>query len=35
MLSPVFKQNIYQGVYDYIHPEDIPSDIDLFNIDIT
>jgi len=35
MLSPVFKQNIYQGVYDYIHPEDIPSDIDMFNIDTT
>jgi len=32
MMSPVFKQNIYQGVYDDIHPEEIPTDVDLFNI---
>ena len=33
MMSPVFKENMYQGVYNDIHPEDIPDDIDLFNID--
>ena len=33
MIHPVFKENVYQGVYDDLHPEDIPTDIDLFNVD--
>jgi hypothetical protein len=32
LISSVFKQNMYSGVYDDIMPKEIPDDIDLFNI---
>lgn len=32
MASPVFNQNLYQGVYDTYQPEVVPEDLDLFKI---
>ena len=31
MLSPVFKQNLYSGVYDDLLPSEVPEDIDLYS----
>ena len=33
IVSPVFRQNLYQQVYDSLHPSEIPDDINLFQID--
>ena len=34
-LSPVFSQNIYQGVYESLSETEVPEDISLFEIDGT
>jgi hypothetical protein len=33
LISSVFKQNLYSGVYDDIAPTEIPDDINLFAVD--
>ena len=33
IVSPVFRQNLYSGVYDDLHPTALPDDITFFNID--
>lgn len=33
LVSSVFKQNLYSGVYDDIAPTEIPEDINLFKVD--
>ena len=35
LMSPVFSQHLYQGVFDDLKPNAIPDDIDLFNINKT
>ena len=32
MLSLVFKQNIYNGVFDDIEPNEVPKEINFFNL---
>jgi len=32
LVSPVFKQNLYSGVYDDLHPRALPEDLSLFKI---
>jgi len=32
MLSPVFAQNIYQGVFEDLNPTELPEDISLFKM---
>jgi hypothetical protein len=32
LMSPVFKQNLYSGVYDDLKPTDVPQDINLFHV---
>jgi len=32
VISSVFKQNLYSGVYDDLLPTEIPEDVDLFNV---
>ena len=32
LVSAVFKQNLYSGVYDDLLPSEIPEDIDFFNV---
>ena len=32
LVSPVFKQNLYNGVYDDLEPDVIPHEIDFFNL---
>ena len=32
LMSPVFNQNLYQGVYEDLDPLSLPQDIDLFTI---
>ena len=33
LVSPVFQQNLYNGVFDDLDPEDVPNEIDLFRMD--
>lgn len=33
MISPVFAQNLYQGVFEDLNPIEVPEDISLFEID--
>ena len=33
MISPVFKQNLYSGVFEDLAPEHIPEDINFFKFD--
>ena len=33
MISPVFRQNLYMGVYDDLHPTKLPEDANLYDID--
>ena len=33
LMSPVFSQNLYQGVFEDLKPSETPNDIDMFNID--
>ena len=33
LVSPAFRQNLYTGVYDDLHPTDLPDDITFFEID--
>ena len=35
LLSPVFSQNMYQGVYEDLSPQEVPEDVSLFEIDTT
>ena len=35
LVSPVFRQNLYAGVYDDLHPTALPEDLELFSIDAT
>ena len=35
LLSPVFSQHLYQGVFDDLNPSQVPNDIDLFKIDVS
>ena len=32
IVSPIFRQNIYSGVYDDLHPSEIPEDLSFFDI---
>ena len=32
LLSPVFQQNLYNGVFDDLEPDEIPHEIDFFNL---
>ena len=32
-MSPVFSQNLYQGVYEQYEPQALPNELDLFNVD--
>jgi hypothetical protein len=32
MISPVFAQNMYQGVFEDLNPRDVPEDIGIFDI---
>jgi hypothetical protein len=32
LMSPVFKQNLYSGVYDDLHPRALPGDLSLFDV---
>lgn len=32
MISPVFKQNLYQGVYEDLNPTLLPEDMNFFDI---
>ena len=32
-MSPVFSQNLYQGVYEHYEPQALPNELDLFNVD--
>ena len=31
LVSPIFKQNIYSGVYDDLNPRALPEDMTFFN----
>ena len=33
LVSPVFQQNLYNGVFDDLDPEDVPHEIDLFHME--
>ena len=33
MASPILKQNLYNGVYEDVKPNELPKELDLFNID--
>jgi hypothetical protein len=33
MLSPVFSQHAYQGVYEELKPTELPDDVSFFNVD--
>ena len=33
LVSPAFRQNLYSGVYDDLHPTSLPDDITLFEVD--
>ena len=33
LMSPVFSQNLYQGVYEHYEPQALPNELDLFNVD--
>ena len=33
IVSPAFRQNLYSGVYDDLHPTALPDDITFFKID--
>lgn len=33
LVSPVFQQNLYNGVFDDLDPEDVPNEIDLLGMD--
>lgn len=32
LLSPVFSQNIYQGVFEHLSETDVPEDLSLYEI---
>ena len=32
LLSPVFSQNMYQGVYEDLNPQEVPEDISMFEM---
>ena len=33
LISPAFRQNLYSGVYDDLHPTALPKDITFFTVD--
>mmetsp|Transcript_36403 Transcript_36403/g.44488 ORF Transcript_36403/g.44488 Transcript_36403/m.44488 type:complete len:177 (+) Transcript_36403:335-865(+) len=35
VVSPAFKQNLYTGVYDDLHPTELPEDIEFFAVNAT
>ena len=32
LLSPIFSQNMYQGVYEDLPPHEVPEDIDMWEL---